>query len=78
MIVWYKANLATSKIESVWSSLDSLLAEYALMGFGLALQIESAKKLRWYDRADVSDLVRSNLKDKRLLQATISALRQVR
>ena len=41
------------------------------------MQVESAKKLRWYDREDLSDLVRSSYKDKLLLQATISALRQV-
>ena len=41
------------------------------------LQVESAKKLRWYDRDDLSHIVESNLKDKKLLQSTISALRQV-
>lgn len=42
------------------------------------MQVESAKKLRWYDREDLNDLVKSTYKDKQLLQMTISALRQVR
>lgn len=40
--------------------------------------MESAKKLRWYDRADLSTLVMQNLKDKQELQAVNEALHQVR
>ena len=39
--------------------------------------MESAKKLRWYDRADLSTLVMQNLKDKQELQAVNEALHQV-
>ena len=44
----------------------------------LRLPVESAKKLRWYDRADLSTLVTQNLKDKQELQAVNEALHQVR
>ena len=43
----------------------------------LRLPVESAKKLRWYDRADLSTLVMQNLKDKQELQAVNEALHQV-
>ncbi|KAK9811082.1 hypothetical protein WJX73_001251 [Symbiochloris irregularis] len=43
----------------------------------LRLPIESARKLRWYDREDLRPLVESNLKDKQLLHETIVALQQV-
>ena len=42
-----------------------------------ALQIDSARKLRWYDREDLKPLVESNLRDKQLLHDTVAALRQV-
>lgn len=41
-----------------------------------AAQVESARKLRWYDREDLKPLVEATLKDKQLLQETIAALRQ--
>ena len=41
------------------------------------VQVESARKLRWYDREDLRPLVESNIRDKQLLQDTIAALRQV-
>lgn len=41
------------------------------------MQVESAKKLRWYDRDDLSQLVKANVKEKRDLQFTIQALQQV-
>lgn len=40
-------------------------------------QIDSAKKLRWYDREDLSQLVEVTTKEKLQLQETITALRQV-
>ena len=42
----------------------------------LRLPVDSAKKLRWYDREDLSNLIQANLKDKTLLHSTIAALRQ--
>jgi hypothetical protein len=41
------------------------------------LQIDSAKKLRWYDKDDLSQLVELTTREKQQLQGTISALRQV-
>ena len=41
-------------------------------------QVDSARKLRWYDREDLKPLVEQNLRDKQLLQDTLAALRQVR
>ena len=43
-----------------------------------APQVESARKLRWYDRDDLSQLVALHAQEKHALQATVSALRQVR
>lgn len=40
------------------------------------VQVESARKLRWYDREDLRPLVEANLRDKQLLNETITALRQ--
>lgn len=40
-------------------------------------QVDSVKKLRWYDREDLSQLVEINTRDKLQLQETIAALRQV-
>ena len=42
-----------------------------------AQQVESARKLRWYDRDDLSQLVALHSQEKHALQATVSALRQV-
>ena len=41
------------------------------------VQVESARKLRWYDHEDINRLVESSTKDKKALQTTIAALRQV-
>jgi hypothetical protein len=42
------------------------------------VQLDSARKLRWFDREDISGLVEVNYREKKALQATIAALRQVR
>ncbi len=42
------------------------------------MQVESARKLRWYDREDLTGLVELNTREKKALQSTIAALRQVR
>ena len=41
------------------------------------MQIDTAKKLRWYDREDLSQLVSITTREKQQLQDTVSALRQV-
>lgn len=46
-------------------------------GCWAVLQIDSARKLRWYDREDLKPLVEQNLRDKQLLHDTVAALRQV-
>ena len=43
----------------------------------LRLPVESAKKLRWYDRPDLNNLVQQNLRDKNDLLGVNAALRQV-
>ena len=43
----------------------------------LRLPVESAKKLRWYDRPDLNNLVQLNLRDKNDLLGVNAALRQV-
>ncbi len=42
------------------------------------MQIDTAKKLRWYDREDLSQLISLTTREKVQLQDTIAALRQVR
>lgn len=42
------------------------------------LPIESARKLRWYDKGDLSAIVRDHLREKRELQQTITHLKRVR
>jgi len=44
----------------------------------LRLPIESAKKLRWYDRPDLNNLIQQNLREKNDLLKVNAALRQVR
>ena len=44
----------------------------------LRLPIESAKKLRWYDRPDLNNLVQQNLREKNDILGVNAALRQVR
>ena len=41
------------------------------------MQIDTAKKLRWYDREDLSQLISITTQEKQQLQDTVSALRQV-
>ena len=43
----------------------------------LRLPVESAKKLRWYDRQDLNNLVQQNLREKNDLLRVNAALRQV-
>ena len=43
----------------------------------LRLPVESAKKLRWYDRPDLNNLIQQNLRDKNDLLGVNAALRQV-
>lgn len=43
----------------------------------LRLPVESAKKLRWYDRPDLNNLIQQNLRDKNDLTGVNAALRQV-
>ena len=43
----------------------------------LRLPMESAKKLRWYDRPDLNNLIQQNLRDKNDLIGVNAALRQV-
>lgn len=42
------------------------------------VQVDSLKKLRWYDRDDLSQLVEITTREKQQLHDTIAALRQVR
>lgn len=42
------------------------------------MQVDSLKKLRWYDRDDLSQLVDISTREKQQLHNTIAALRQVR
>lgn len=44
----------------------------------LRLPIDSAKKLRWYDRPDLNNLVQQNLREKNDILGVNAALRQVR
>ena len=41
------------------------------------VQIDTAKKLRWYDREDLSQLISITTREKQQLQDTLIALRQV-
>ena len=41
------------------------------------LQIDTARKLRWYDREELSQLISISTREKQELQDTITALRQV-
>eukprot|EP00882_Tetradesmus_deserticola_P030308 GHRQ01034014.1.p1 GENE.GHRQ01034014.1~~GHRQ01034014.1.p1 ORF type:complete len:169 (+),score=82.96 GHRQ01034014.1:594-1100(+) len=43
----------------------------------LRLPVDSAKKLRWYDKADVASLTRQHVCEKHLLLDTITALKKV-
>ena len=43
----------------------------------LRLPVESACKLRYYDRPDLNDLVTQHAQDKARLQAAVDALRKV-
>eukprot|EP00775_Hariotina_reticulata_P005727 gene5727-5967_t len=43
----------------------------------LRLPVESAKKLRWYDKADLAQLTRQHVREKHLLLDTITALKKV-
>lgn len=43
----------------------------------LRLPVESARKLRYYDRPDLNDLVTQHAKDKAQMQAANDALRRV-
>ncbi|KAL0020506.1 hypothetical protein WJX79_001917 [Trebouxia sp. C0005] len=43
----------------------------------LRLPVESAKKLRWYDRPDLNNLIQQNLREKNDLLGVNAALRQV-
>ncbi len=40
------------------------------------LPVESARKLRWYDKEDLTVLVRTTLREKRELDACLSALKR--
>lgn len=51
-----------------WDSVDD-----AILGLS---QVDSLKKLRWYDRDDLSQLVDISTREKQQLQDTIAALRQ--
>ncbi|KAK9815909.1 hypothetical protein WJX72_011792 [[Myrmecia] bisecta] len=42
----------------------------------LRLPVESARKLRWYDREDLNQLIETTLKEKQQLNDTIAALKQ--
>ena len=44
----------------------------------LRLPVESAKKLRWYDRPDLNNLIQQNVREKNDLLGVNAALRQVR
>lgn len=48
-----------------------------LMTISVHLQIDTARKLRWYDREDLSQLISISTREKQQLQDTITALRQV-
>lgn len=41
------------------------------------LPVDSAKKLRWYDKGDVASLTRQHLREKHLLLDTVTALKKV-
>lgn len=43
----------------------------------LRLPVDSARKLRWYDKADVQQLVRQHVREKHALLDTITALKKV-
>ncbi len=43
----------------------------------MCLQLESARKLRWYDRDDLGPLVTLHTNEKLQLHAAVTALRQV-
>lgn len=40
-------------------------------------QVDSARKLRWFDREDLAPLVEASTREKQALQDTVAALRQV-
>lgn len=56
------------RYEVAWDSVDD-----AILGLS---QVDSLKKLRWYDRDDLSQLVDISTREKQQLQDTIAALRQ--
>lgn len=58
------------RYEVAWDFVDD-----AILGL---LQVDSLKKLRWYDRDDLSQLVDISTREKQQLQDTIAALRQAR
>lgn len=41
------------------------------------MPVDSAKKLRWYDKAEVASLTRQHVREKHLLLDTIAALKKV-
>lgn len=58
------------RYEVAWDPVDD-----AILGLS---QVDSLKKLRWYDRDDLSQLVDISTREKQQLQDTIAALRQAR
>lgn len=51
---------------------------YIRMLLPCRLPVDSAKKLRWYDKADVASLTRQHVREKHMLLDTITALKKVR
>ena len=50
---------------------------YMTLGVHHVLQIDSARKLRWFDQDNLSQLVEITTREKQALKDTIAALRQV-
>ena len=66
------------RLKSLAQAVDGATASPRPQQQFLRLPVDSARKLRFYDRPDLSDLVTQHAQDKARLQAAIDALRQVR
>jgi hypothetical protein len=65
-------NVAEKCTLDIWQFLERALHHHPCR-----LPVESAKKLRWYDKADLAQLTRQHVREKHLLLDTVTALKKV-
>jgi len=65
-------NVAEDCTLYIWQFLERALHHHPCR-----LPVESAKKLRWYDKADLAQLTRQHVREKHLLLDTVTALKKV-